>query len=80
MIKSLVAAAVIALTAVAFSPTVTYAQSSCSGWSSKCSARCKGVANPNCVSNCVARANTCRQSGCFFAAAEGRQVCNLKKS
>lgn len=61
------------------------AQSSCSGWYSKCSARCKTNAadQKTCVSNvCGSKLASCRQSGCWEEAQRfgGGNHCNLKKS
>jgi hypothetical protein len=62
--------------------TETAAQTSCSGWYSKCSARCKTNADKNCVSNtCGPKLASCRQSGCWEEAQRfgGGKNCNLKK-
>ncbi len=71
-------AAVVALIAFA-TPDAALAASSCSSWKRTCFSRCAGL-GPKCKPNCEARAKECRSTGCFYAAAEGKQYCGLKKN
>ena len=78
MAKTYLTAAAIVLMTVTASGQA-WATTSCSSWKSTCFSRCAGL-GAQCKPNCEARAKVCRQTGCFYAAAEGKQYCSLKKN
>jgi hypothetical protein len=57
------------------------AQSSCSGWRSKCVSRCKQLGNTSCPT-CTEKMAECRSTGCWTEIPRfgGGSYCNLKKS
>jgi len=75
---------ILALAAISIIPPAD-AQSSCSGFQSKCAQRCK-ERNPNdknCVSDhCTPKLGACRSTGCWQEGQlyGGQKTCNLKKS
>ena len=56
------------------------AQTSCSGWNSKCLERCKQTGAANCP-YCSGQMGNCRKSGCWTEHPRfgGATQCNLKK-
>jgi hypothetical protein len=56
------------------------AQTSCSGWRSKCLARCKEGGATNCP-YCAQQTSNCRKTGCWTENAQfgGATHCNLQK-
>lgn len=57
------------------------AQTSCSGWNSRCLNRCKESGAPRC-NYCISEMGYCRKSGCWRRppAYGGGTFCDLKKS
>ena len=85
MLKALASCA-LALALLGTFPLRASAQSSCSGWLSKCTARCNDdqpSSTKSCMSEfCRPKFAECRQSGCWreYAVYGGALHCNLKKS